>query len=99
MNSKSILQKLFDGEIFPGEDIKSDSPRYREIMKQMGEDQSYLIKNLSESDGERVKSMYEKFLVIYGMYGYECFSHGFRLCHALMLECLQNTEDLAREAE
>ena len=97
--NKSILQKLFDGEIYPGEDIKPDNPRYKEIMKQMGEDQAYFLENLSESDAERVKNMYEMYLISYGMYGYECFSHGFRLCHALMLECLTNKEDLAREAE
>lgn len=75
----SIIEKLYNGEISPVEDIIPSDPNYRKICWQIGEEREYFESILSEKDKERFKSWntiiyeYEKMIEL------ENFSNGFKL--------------------
>lgn len=86
--TKSLLQQLYDGEIYPAEQIVPKSPEYRELSRKLSDEKEYLQAQLSASNGERFKEMENLFQEITSLYGYENFFYGFRLGVGLMIETL-----------
>lgn len=89
---KSILQQLFDGEICPSENIYPDTPEYNEAKKSLSEEKELLLDTLSGETLERFKKIDDLHYDISGMYGYECFAHGFTIGTLIMLEVMKGKE-------
>jgi len=96
---KNILRRLFDGEIYPAENIKPDTPEYNETLEALEKEKEYFSKYLTGADAERFKKANDLYFEIIDIYGYECFAHGFRLGVTLLHEALSNKDDLARNEE
>ena len=85
---KSVLQKLYDGEIFPSENINPNEPQYNEAKKALDEEINYFTSTLPDDDLERFQKINDLYHKTAAIYDYECFAHGFRLAVALMLESI-----------
>lgn len=94
---KTILQQLYDGEIFPAEQLNPKQPEYRELCRKRGEKKEYLRERLSERDRERFDEMENISQEIATIYGYEDFTCGFRLGLLIALEITQEPEALSNE--
>lgn len=101
-----IIEKLYNGEISPVEDMIPSDPDYRKICWQIGEEREYFERTLSEKDKERFKRWntliyeYEKMIEL------ENFSNGFKLGMQLGCEVFGqerqdgvNFEEKRRETE
>lgn len=86
--SKTLLQQLYDGEIYPAEDVNPKNPKYRELCRKVGEEREYFRNKFSGSDREQFDEMDNLYQEITAIYGYEDFSFGFRLGAGLMAEAL-----------
>lgn len=94
--SKKILQQLFDGEIYPAENIVNHDPEYHKVRRLLTEEKERFLKVLSDNDRECFKKIDDLYFEVSGMYSYACFAHGFRLGVALVTEALNGTDGLAR---
>jgi hypothetical protein len=97
--SKPLLQQLYDGEIFPAEQIVPKHLEYRELCRKLREEKEYFRELLSASDRERFDAMENLSQEIENLYGYEDFSCGFRLGVGLMIEALASGDGLSRDDE
>ena len=89
--AKSILQKLYDGEIYPSENIVVATPEYHRTKKASADEKERLMKTLSGESREicdKIEELYDKLSQIYG---YADFAHGFKLAVALIFESQNNT--------
>lgn len=84
--TKSLLQQLYDGEIYPAEQIVLKSPKHRELSRKLGEEKEYIRERLSVSDRERFEEMDSLYQEITSLYNYENFLYGFRLGVGLIIE-------------
>lgn len=85
--SKNILQQLFDGEVYPAEDIIGN----RKLSKRLAEEKAAFIKSLSEHDREMFQKVDDLNDESANIYGYECFAHGFKLGATLLFEALRDS--------
>lgn len=90
--NKNILQQFFDGEIFPAENINPNktNPKSYKINRAISNEKEYFYKILSKTDIERFDKLNELHYKSSGMYSYECFSYGFKLGAALLIEILHD---------
>ncbi|MFI8715678.1 hypothetical protein QIH01_08505 [Brevibacillus brevis] len=89
--AKTLLQQLYDGEIYPAEQIVPKSPEYTELLRKLGTEKQYLR--------ERFDEMGDMHLEIASLCGYEDFAYGFRLGAGLMIEALVSGNGLSRNNE
>lgn len=85
---KPFLQQLYDGELYPAEEIVPDSPEERRLNHEIRKEMEALGKNLTEEDCQRIQKitrMDEEKLCIYA---YENFAYGFRLGMRMMAETI-----------
>lgn len=92
--AKSILQQLFDGEIYPSQNTNPDSPEYNGTKRSLVEGKEYFLKTLPEHDRDRFKKLDDLYFDMSDIYGYESFVYGFRLGVRLMTETLDTTVDI-----
>ncbi|MFT3984639.1 MAG: hypothetical protein QM697_12085 [Lachnospiraceae bacterium] len=97
--TKSLLQQLYDGEIYPAEQIVPKSPEYRELSRKLGEEKEYLREQLLTNDRERFEEMETLSQKITSLYGYENFLYGFGLGVGLMIETLTSGNGLSSNIE
>lgn len=97
--AKTLLQQLYDGEIYPAEQIVPKNPQYRELCRKLGAEKQYLRERLSASDQERFDEIGNMHLEIASLCGYEDFAYGFRLGVGLMIEALVSGNGLSRNDE
>ena len=90
--AKSILQHLFEGEIFPSENIKPNNPEYNEAKKALDDETDYFMNTLSGDDLDRFQKLNDLYCKTESIYTYECFAHGFRLAVSLMVESVNNRD-------
>jgi hypothetical protein len=84
--AKSILQKLYDGEIYPSENISVDTPEYHKIRKALANEKERFLKSLSDNNRENFKKIEDLYDELADTYSYAGFAHGFRLAVALIFE-------------
>ncbi len=84
--SKTILQKLFDGEIYPSESIICTDPKYRQAAHRLCDTKESFISSLSEKDRKIFDDIESLTVEVHSLYNYECFSEGFRIGVMLMSE-------------
>ncbi len=89
--AKTLLQQLYDGEIYPADQIVPKNPQYRELCRKLGQEKQYLR--------ERFDEMGDMHLEIASLCGYEDFAYGFRLGAGLMIEALVSGNGLSRNDE
>ena len=86
MMNKNILQQLYDGKIYPAENIGNANPELQKLHDRLAEEKTVFIKSLSEADRAKFQVVEDLNDESAALYGYECFAYGFRLAVSLMLE-------------
>lgn len=82
----NILKQLYNGEIYPSEQIVPTDPEYRPLELKISNERTALKKKLSKEDGERLEELGNMYLTSSTYISYANFSHGFKLGVLLMLE-------------
>ena len=96
---KSILERLYDGEIFPNERIRPHCPEYKAAAKKFHEEVERWEKKLSKEDYEKLEDMQG---LLCEEHDYElkaAFVYGFRLGAIIMTEIYDDKTKLFREDE
>jgi len=96
--AKSILQQLWDGEIFPSENINSSNPEYNEATKILAEEKESFLRKLSGDTLEHYHKIADIYCQTESIYSYECFAHGFRLAVALMVDSIGGNDSTGNQA-
>lgn len=86
--NKTLLQQLYDGEVYPAEKIIPKDSKYRELCRKLGEEKNHLREQLSEDERERFEVIETLSQEMAYLYSYENFSCGFRLGIGLIMEFL-----------
>lgn len=92
--SKSLLQRLYDGEIFPDEHILPKDRNYREIQQKISDERTDLLELLSPDEQQRLKSLNDLYYESLSMHSYASFEYGYRLGALLMAETLTGIDEL-----
>ena len=95
---KSVLQQLFDGEIFPSENINSNDPQYIEAKKLLAEEKELFLNKLSGDAVGHFKRIADIYYTTENIYSYECFAHGFRLAVKLIVESINGSHNLTEKS-
>jgi len=93
---KNILQQLYDGEIYPAENIGHGNPELQKMNDRLSEAKEKLIKSLSENDRTSFQVVDDFTGESAALYGYECFAHGFKLAVSLLIESMNGAKHLTR---
>ena len=93
---KNILHHLFDGEIYPSENIGIDNPDLKLIREMLVEERELLLKTLTDDNREHFENVEDLHSRTANAHSYECFVHGFKLGTMLLHEALSNAEALTR---
>lgn len=88
--SKSLLQQLYDGEVYPSENIKCNTLEYRELGGKIVEEKQYFKATLSPDDWSRFDKLEDMLYERSSAYAFTNFTYGFRLGVGLMIEALAN---------
>jgi len=97
--AKSILQKLYDGEIYPSENICVDTPEYHKLNDKLADEKERFIKTLSDNNRDLFKIIEELYDELPEIYSYAGFAHGFKLAVSLMAESLNGTATLIQNGD
>lgn len=84
-----ILEQLYNGEIYPSENIVPTNPEYRPLTRKISDEREALQTKFNAEDNERLESLGEMYIETSAMYGYENFLCGFKMGALLMLEILK----------
>lgn len=94
---KSILRQLYDGEIYPSENINEQTlPEYRETKKALADAKERFLKMLSDDSRKIFGEIEELYDELATAYSYAGFAHGFKLAVSLIIES-QNDADSHNE--
>lgn len=96
---KPLLQQLYDGEIYPAEQIVPKSLEYTELLRKLSVEKKYLREKLSASDRERFDEIGNMHLEIASLCGCKDFAYGFQLGVGLMIEALASGNGLSHDDE
>lgn len=91
--SKSLLQQLYDGEIYPAEEIVPEDPKYREMCHDIRCATDEFEGKLTQTEQEtfeQITTMEQQLTILYA---FENFSYGFRLGVRLMADAFAADND------
>jgi len=91
--AKSILQKLYDGEVFPSENIRVDTPEYHKIITALAAEKARFLKTLPDESRNGFRKIEELYDELTDPYTYAGFVHGFKLAVSLILESQGDADD------
>ena len=92
---KSILQNLYDGQIYPSETItEKNNHEYKRVSKVLAEIKGGFVENLSDEEREKFAKIEELHYELGGVYSYEGFAHGFRLGVKLLIEVMNGDDEI-----
>ena len=94
---KTILEQLFDGNIYPDELIISRDPEYRPLNKKISATMETWKKKLSEDDFKQLEDLLDLRSQSSSMHATASFMYGFKLGAAIMIEVLTGKEELFRD--
>ncbi len=83
---KTLLQQLYDGEVYPAECINPRSQEYLKINRAISEEKHYFYGVLSEEHRKHFDEIDDLWYQANSVYGYENFVYGLRLGVRLMIE-------------
>ncbi len=93
--NKTLLKQLYDGEVYPAEQIVPKDSEYWELCRKLGEERNYLREQLSVDVRERFEEIETLSQEIANLYSYENFSCGFRLGIGLIMESFSNSTEIS----
>jgi len=93
---KTILEELYDGNIYPDELIVSKDPEYRPLNKRISDMLAMWKKKLSEDDYNQLENLLDLRSQSSSMEASESFMYGFRLGALIMIEVFTGKEELVR---
>ena len=93
---KTILEELYDGNIYPDELIISKDPEYRPLNKKISEAMEMWKKKLSEGDFEQLEALLDLRCKSSSLDATASFMYGFRLGAVIMIEVLTGKEEIVR---
>lgn len=96
---KSILEELYDGNIYPDELIISKDPVYRPLNKRIYDMLTMWKKKLSEDDYNQLENLLDLRSQSSSMEASESFMYGFKLGALIMMEVLAGKEDMVRKMD
>lgn len=85
-SQKSLLEQLYDGELFPPDGISPNLPEYREACGRAEQESSYLMARLSDEDKRHLDELIDITGEMDSYTAYANFAHGFRCGVLLMCE-------------
>jgi len=91
--NRNILEHLYYGEIYPAENIGVNSSEMQIVGEMLKDVKEKLLENLSGSELEYFKELDELQSKSAGIYGYECFTCGFKIAILIMVEALSGKDD------
>lgn len=96
---KSILQGLYDGEIFPDELIVPKGNPYRSVNNTIGTEKEYIKSKLSEEAYKRFEELDDLYRQSSSIEAEASFIYGFRLGAMLMIEVFAGEEKLMHSSD
>ena len=96
---KTILEELYDGNIYPDELIISKDPEYRPLNKKISDLLEMWGKKLSEDDYKQFEAFMDLRSELSSMEASASFVYGFKLGAAIIIEVLTGKEELVRGEE
>ncbi|SDE17004.1 DUF6809 family protein [Sporomusa acidovorans] len=93
---KSILEELYNGNIYPAELIFPKAPEYRPLNKRISDTLEMWQKKLPEDDYNQLDNLLDLHSQSSSMEASESFLYGFRLGALIMIEVLTEKEKLVR---
>ena len=93
---KSILEELYDGNIYPDELIISKDPEYHPINQKISDTLEMWKKKLSEDDYKQLEAFMDLRCESSSMEASASFMYGFKLGAVIMIEVLAHKEELIR---
>lgn len=91
---KTILEELYDGNIYPDELIISKDPEYRPLNQKISDTLEMWKKKLSENDYKLLEALLDLRCESSSMEASASFMYGFRLGAVIMIEVLTGKEEL-----
>jgi len=96
---KSILERLYAGEIYPAEDICVNNPEYHKLNDELADKKERFVKMLTDNNIPIFTNIEDLHYKITNLYGYEGFAQGFKLAVSLMAESLNGTATLIQNGD
>lgn len=93
---KTILQALYDGEIYPDEIIVSKDPEYHHVNQKIGDEKAYLKQKLLGEDYQHLEGLDNLYNQSNSMDSKASFLYGFRLGAMLIIEVFMGKGELVR---
>lgn len=93
---KTILEELYEGNIYPDELIVSKDPEYRPLNKKISDTMEMWKKKLSEDDYNQLEALLDLRSELSSIEASESFMYGFRLSALIMIEVFTGKEELVR---
>lgn len=91
----SILEQLYDGKIYPCEEIiPQNHAEYRDISGKVGDAFEHLMKTLPPEQVKRFEEMDRERTKLSNMQAYANFEYGFKLGARLMSEVFSNNQEI-----
>ncbi len=90
--SKSILEKLYNGEIYPSEKINVRTEEYKELNHKICAEQEHFRSILSLEEWSRFEELESIQLQRSSLYGLENFTYGFRLGAKMILNIMEDKD-------
>ncbi|MCD8013866.1 MAG: hypothetical protein LUG99_11955 [Lachnospiraceae bacterium] len=84
----SIMELIFDGCIYPGEQAVPDSPEYHSLHRETGAKMEKLSEKLSAEDYDEIEKVCDMVVSEDDMVNKECFRYGFAMGLLLMQEAM-----------
>lgn len=93
---KSILHELYNGHIYPAEQIVLQDSDYRPLNRKIREEKESLKRKLSEEDIKRLSQLEDMYTHSITMEETETFIYGFKLASLLMIEIFTGEGEVYR---
>ena len=88
-----ILEELYNGQVYPFEEIVPQDEAYRETNQKISEIREYFYENLSPEEREKFEEMNRLSREVAYMESYANFAYGFRLSALLMCDVFIGEND------
>ena len=91
---RSILEKLFYGNICPNTDCRSQDKETKQLMGDIADHHDNLLSTLNDEQKELLEKFDDCYNELTDINEREIFSYAFKLGARMMLEVLSNTESM-----
>ena len=88
----SILERIFEGDLFPNEHTAPDDPDYRELTRKVSDEMERFKKELSAENYSYIEEMEETINAVSAMEVKQAFCNGMILGIKIMIEVNEKSE-------